>query len=219
MHSLKQFMGFLMMGSVGWILWILSARFSDTLIWILLGLWFLSLGLWFYGKFVTIYTSLIKKTAGIILFSACLAGAIFSFYYGIDETETPNQLNFKRYTQEAVDLAIAENKPVLINFTARWCITCQTNKKIILESSTVIDQLKAKNVELFEADWTHHDEIITKKLESYGQNSIPFMVFYPKSIGRHKAEPIFLSAILTRNKFLEVLGSSLDSKNTADGYK
>ena len=94
---------------------------------------------------------------------------------------------------------------MLINFTARWCVTCQTNKRFVLESKTVTDRLRAENVVLFEADWTHHDAIITKKLETFGRNSIPLVVYYPKAKGKERAEPIFLSAILTESQLIEIL--------------
>ncbi|MES2607125.1 MAG: thioredoxin family protein [Pseudomonadota bacterium] len=206
MQSLKQFMGFLMMGSVGWMLWILDARFSEGLCWVLLGLWCLSLGLWFYGTLCPPTNSPIKRRIGALLFALCSVGAFVSFHYALDETPpSKDQLAFQPYTQAAVDKALAENRPVLINFTARWCVTCQTNKRFVLESKTVTDRLRAENVVLFEADWTHHDAIITKKLETFGRNSIPLVVYYPKAKGKERAEPIFLSAILTESQLIEIL--------------
>jgi thiol:disulfide interchange protein len=206
MQSLKQFMGFLMMGSVGWMLWILDARFSDGLCWVLLGLWCLSLGFWFYGKLCPPVNSSFKRSAGAVLFSLCGISAFISFQYALDETPpSQEQIAFQPYTQTAVDKALADNRPVLINFTARWCVTCQTNKKFVLETKSVIDRLRAEGVALFEADWTHHDATITKKLESFGRNSIPLVVYYPKTKGNKTAEPIFLSAILTESQLIKIL--------------
>ena len=206
MQSLKQFMGFLMMGSVGWMLWILDARFSDGLCWVLLGLWCLSLGFWFYGKLCPPIHSSFKRSTGAILFALCGIGAFISFQYALDETPPSHeQLAFLPYTKTAVDKALADNRPVLINFTARWCVTCQTNKKFVLETKSVVDRLKAEGVALFEADWTHHDPIITKKLESFGRNSIPLVVYYPKTKGGKTPEPVFLSAILTESQLMETL--------------
>lgn len=206
MQSLKQFMGFLMMGSVGWMLWILDARFSDGLCWVLLGLWCLSFGLWFYGKLCPPINTPAKRYIGAGLLAVCSVGAFISFHYALDETPpSKEQLIFQPYTQAAVDKALAEGRPVLINFTARWCVTCQTNKRFVLESNPVIDRLKAKSVALFEADWTHHDPIITKKLESFNRNSIPLIVYYPKSKSNKKPEPILLSAILTESQLIEIL--------------
>ena len=206
MQSLKQFMGFLMMGSVGWMLWILDARFSDGLCWVLLGLWCLSLGFWFYGKLCPPVNSSFKRSTGAALFALCGIGAFISFHYALDETpSSKEQLIFQPYTQTAVDKALAENRPVLINFTARWCVTCQTNKKFVLETKSVTDRLKAEGVALFEADWTHHDAIITKKLESFNRNSIPLVVYYPKAKAGKPAKPIFLSAILTESQLTELL--------------
>ncbi|MES2252348.1 MAG: thioredoxin family protein [Pseudomonadota bacterium] len=206
MQSLKQFMGFLMMGSVGWMLWILSARFADGLCWILLGLWSLSLGLWCYGKLCPPINPPFKRAVGAGLFVFCAMGAVGAFYCALDETESAKgQLAFQPYSQTAVDAALAGNHPVLINFTARWCVTCQTNKKFGLESKAVTDRLKAEGVVLFEADWTHHDETITKKLESFGRNSIPFLVYYPKAKGKERTEPVFLSSMFTETQLMDML--------------
>ena len=208
MQSLKQFMGFLMMGSVGWMLWILSARFADSLCWILLGLWCFSLGLWFYGKLCSPVNPSRKRAIGAGLLALCSAGAIGAFYCALDETlPSQDHLTFQPYTQDAVDKALAEGHPVLINFTARWCVTCQTNKKLALESKTVADRIKADNVALFEADWTHHDATITQKLESFGQNSIPLIAYYPRANEKNAkpVEPVFLSAIVTEGQLLDVL--------------
>jgi thiol:disulfide interchange protein DsbD len=205
MQNLKQFMGFLMLGSVGWLLWILSGRFSDNLGWILLGLWLISLGLWFYGKLCTLVKPTNQRILGGSLLLLCSLGAMGAFHYGLDETEITSDQMFEPYTQAAVDAALADKRPVLINFTARWCITCQTNKKLVLESKAIIDKLKAKNVALFMADWTHHDPRITQKLESFGTNSIPLIAFYTKKNNTETQEPILLSSIITEKQILDVL--------------
>ena len=75
----------------------------------------------------------------------------------------------------------------------------------MLETKSVTDRLKAEGVALFEADWTHHDAIITKKLESFNRNSIPLVVYYPKAKAGKPAKPIFLSAILTESQLTELL--------------
>ncbi|MDP3371410.1 MAG: thioredoxin family protein [Candidatus Paracaedibacteraceae bacterium] len=207
MQSMKQFMGFLMLGSVGWMLWILSARYADGVPWMLLGLWCISLGFWFYGKLCSPVQNAFKRGVGIVLLVFFNLGAFYFFYEALDDTVVlSDQLVFKPYSQEALDAALKENKPVLINFTARWCITCQTNKKFVLESKAIVDRLKADGVVLLEADWTHHDAVITKKLESFGQNSIPFIVFYPKAKDQKtQIKPVFLSAILTESQLIEAL--------------
>jgi len=206
MQSLKQFMGFLMMGSVGWMLWILNARFADGLSWILVGLWSLSLGLWFYGKLCSPINPPFKRAVGAGLLALCSAAAMGSFYCALDEkVPTKDVCVFQPYSQAAVDAALAEGHPVLINFTARWCVTCQTNKKFVLESKAVADRLKEDGSVLFEADWTHHDAVITKKLESFGQNSIPFLVYYPKAKGEKRAKPVFLSSMFTETQVIKMV--------------
>ncbi len=201
MLTLKQFMGFLMMASTLWTLWILNARFPDSLPWIWVGLWFVSLGLWIYGKLCMPYHSLKQKMIGFILFIMCCVAAFNIFHVALGDVDSDvnkgDRLdNWQPYTAEAVEKARVEKRPVLINFTARWCVTCQTNKTFVLESKRVRDRLNVLNVALFEADWTYHDAAITKKLESFGQNSIPLLAYYPVE----QEKPILLPALLTEER-------------------
>ena len=203
MLTLKQLMGFLMMASTLWMVWILNAQFADSLPWILVGLWFVSLGLWIYGKWCMPYHSFKQKMVGFILCMMCCVAAFNIFCVALgdvdrDVNKGDRSDNWQPYTAEAVEKARAEKRPVLINFTARWCVTCQTNKTFVLESKRVRDRLKALNVALFEADWTHHDASITKKLESFGQNSIPLLAYYPAA----QEKPILLPALLTEGRLL-----------------
>ncbi len=203
MLTLKQLMGFLMMASTLWMVWILNAQFADSLPWILVGLWFVSLGLWIYGKWCMPYHSFKQKMVGFILCMMCCVAAFNIFCVALgdvdrDVNKGDRSDNWQPYTAEAVEKARAEKRPVLINFTARWCVTCQTNKTFVLESKRVRDRLKALNVALFEADWTHHDAAITKKLESFGQNSIPLLAYYPAA----QEKPILLPALLTEGRLL-----------------
>jgi thiol:disulfide interchange protein DsbD len=81
---------------------------------------------------------------------------------------------------------------VLIDFTAKWCITCQVNKQMVLNTSKAHQLFKDKNVQLVKADWTTYDAAITKALEQYGRSSVPlYVLLYPN--GHHKVLPELLT--------------------------
>jgi thiol:disulfide interchange protein DsbD len=108
---------------------------------------------------------------------------------------------WQAWTQEKVNAELAANRPVFVDFTAAWCITCQYNKKTTLANAEVLADMKAKNVALFRADWTHRDPTITRALEQLGRNGVPVYVLYQSG----KA-PIVFSEILDAKELRAAVG-------------
>jgi thiol:disulfide interchange protein len=92
-----------------------------------------------------------------------------------------------------------KTQPVFVDFTASWCITCQVNKKAVLDTKEIQGIFKQHNVFLMRADWTNEDEEITKALASFGRNSVPLYVFYDGG-----AKPKILPQLLTRDMIIEL---------------
>ncbi|OYU44576.1 MAG: protein-disulfide reductase, partial [Burkholderiales bacterium PBB4] len=90
-----------------------------------------------------------------------------------------------------VEAELAAGKPVFVDFTAAWCITCQYNKKTTLAQTDVIADFAAKKVQLLRADWTRRDPAITRALEQLGRTGVPVYVLYQSG----KA-PVVFSEIL-----------------------
>jgi thiol:disulfide interchange protein DsbD len=87
---------------------------------------------------------------------------------------------------------MAAGKPVFVDFTAAWCVTCQYNKKTTLAHRDVLADLSAKNVALLRADWTRRDPAITAALAQLGRSGVPVYVFY-----RNGGAPLVLSEVLS----------------------
>jgi thiol:disulfide interchange protein DsbD len=92
--------------------------------------------------------------------------------------------------------------PVFIDFTAAWCVTCQVNKRVVLQSDAVEQAFAARGVARMRADWTHRDEAITRALARLGRSGVPVYVVYPAGGGA----PELLPELLTR----EIVLSALD---------
>ena len=87
---------------------------------------------------------------------------------------------------------MASGRPVFVDFTAAWCVTCQYNKKTTLANAEVLADLHAKNVALLRADWTRRDPAITAALAQLGRNGVPVYVFY-----RPGKPPVVLTEVLS----------------------
>ncbi|NIJ06917.1 thiol:disulfide interchange protein [Sphingomonas vulcanisoli] len=86
-----------------------------------------------------------------------------------------------------------EGRPILLYFTADWCLTCKVNEKTAIERSEVTQAFAAKKVAVMVGDWTRGDPTITRFLAAHGRSGVPFYLFYPAGGG----EPRELPQVLT----------------------
>ena len=100
-------------------------------------------------------------------------------------------INFDRVT---LNNLIQNNKIILLDFTADWCITCQLNKKTTLQNRSLQTFLKTENVVLMRGDWTKRDEKILNFIKSYDRLGIPVNIVY----GPNNKKGIILPEILTK---------------------
>jgi thiol:disulfide interchange protein DsbD len=94
----------------------------------------------------------------------------------------------------------AEGKPVFVNFTAAWCISCQVNERLVFSTDDVRADFAAHGVVPLKADWTNKNEEIARTLASFGRQGVPLYVYYP---GRAGAEPRVLPPVVTRDMLVE----------------
>lgn len=188
MNTLKTFLGFAMMASLVWLLHILAAQTAiDQLLNVLVSLLLTSLACWIYGNFAAFNRTTTSKITSIIAAIAILTAAFLNVFTN-SEAE---QLKWLPFSEQTVDQHQAKS-PVFIDFTAKWCITCQVNKKLVLNTKKTKQLFESKNVTLIQADWTNHDPEITKALAKYNRSSIPLYVLLLPN-GTHKILPEILT--------------------------
>jgi thiol:disulfide interchange protein DsbD len=95
------------------------------------------------------------------------------------------------WSTDKVQQLVASGRPVFVDFTAAWCVTCQYNKKTTLANGAVLADLDKRNVALLRADWTRRDPAITAALAQLGRSGVPVYVFYAP--GR---APVVLTEVL-----------------------
>jgi suppressor for copper-sensitivity B len=104
------------------------------------------------------------------------------------------------FEESRIETILAEGRPVLVDVTADWCVTCKYNERFVLGSGAIKEALQRKNVVIMRADWTKRDETIRQYLAKFGRSGIPFYAYYEPA----KA-PVTLSEFLTKGQVLDVL--------------
>jgi thiol:disulfide interchange protein DsbD len=174
MESLKQFMGFLLLAAVLFLVWVLATQVGlEAVISLLLALWLLALAAWLYGR----WAAPVKSQRSRRLASACslliLISALWSALAGVQAKKSDH---WEPWSEVAVENALLEGRPIFIDFTASWCVICQVNKKVALRTEATQALFEKANVALFEADWTSRDPAISRALEVYGRSGVPLYI-------------------------------------------
>ena len=96
----------------------------------------------------------------------------------------------------------AEGRPVFVNLTAAWCVTCTVNEHVAISNDTVRSAFAAKHVAYLKGDWTRQDPAITEFLREHGRDGVPLYLYYKP----HAPAAEVLPQILTESTVLEAIG-------------
>ena len=143
---------------------------------------------------------------GFVDIKAVLGGAPAKVAPGPEAKPTKTSGEWQPWSPEVQAKALAEGKTVYIDFTARWCATCQVNKRVYTQGD-VAQALSSAGVVMLKADWTKKDEVIAQELGKYGRTGIPLNVFLKAG-----QPPAILSEALTGTEVLAALKSVGEGK-------
>jgi thiol:disulfide interchange protein DsbD len=200
METFRQAMAFPLYATVAYLVWVLAGQLTETgLLSSLLGLVLVAMGVWAYGRWNAPGASPGRARFGLI---ACLVLLAAGAWAGWPVAAAPTDIVWDKWSTEAVEKLRSENRIIYVDFTARWCATCQANKRLVFHSGDVLRAFREKHIATLRGDWTSKDPLITAELAKYRRAAVPFNVIW--SPGR--ADPIILPELLTPSAVLDAIG-------------
>ncbi len=199
METFKQAMAFPLYATVGYLVWVLAGQTSESgSLMVIFGLTVIALAGWLYGRYTAPGASPGRARFGQFAGVGVLAlGGIL----GWPQAPADDDLTWATWSPAAVREAQAAGRPVYVDFTARWCATCQTNKKIVFGSDAVQQTFRERQVLMLKADWTNRDPQITAELARWERSAVPFNLIYLPG----ESEPVILPELLTPGIVLDAL--------------
>jgi thiol:disulfide interchange protein DsbD len=214
MERFKVAMGFPMLATAVWLFNLAYDDYGKSVLWLGVFLVLLAFAAWIFGEFVQRGRSR-KTVAAIVALIPLIVGYAFALERELDWRnampvtdntaslkESPNGIDWQPWSSKAVAQARAVGKPVLVDFTADWCLTCQVNKKIAIEIPSVRAKLNELNAVALLGDYTHFPDAITKELQAYNRAGVPLVLVYPKN---PDAPAMVLPEVLTPGIVLDAL--------------
>lgn len=210
MERLKQFMGFPLLATNLWLLWVIqNQRGSDAALAMLALFLLLGFCAWIYGSLLE--SSSRVKWPLLILLLLILGAGVTVLGRRITDSKPVTQcasfqegIEWVTYSPEALESLRAQGKPVFLDFTASWCLTCQFNERTAINVPAVRKLMKERGIIAMKGDWTNSDPAITAALKSFGRVGVPLAVYYPPGKG---GNPLVLPELLTEKIVLDVLGN------------
>ena len=209
MERLKQFLAFPLYATVAWLVWVLGAQVdNDAVVRLLVTLVVIAFALWAWRTYRlgAARGFSVVALAGLLA-AAMVAWPLFSGAAAGAATETRTAAKgadaWQPFTPALVSELMAGNKAVFVDFTAAWCVTCQVNKRLVLNDGAVKDAFAKGDIELVRADWTRRDPQISQALAALGRQGVPVYVLY-----RPGKEPLLLPEVLQKQTVLDAIASA-----------
>ena len=212
MVRFKEFLAFPMYATAIWLVWVLSLLGgADAVLAVLAAMLLVALALWLWRQRDGVSAGIRRILAAVS--AAGIAGALAmtgSLALQTVETKSPaaataedaeSLLDWAAWSPATLDRLRAENRPVFVNFTAAWCITCLVNERVAFGSDSMASFLEERDVAMLKADWTHRDPEISDALAALGRQSIPVYAYYAPGA----EAPVLLPQVLTESAVREAI--------------
>lgn len=174
METLKQFLAFPLYLTAVWLLWVLGRQTGiDAAAAVTAGAVAIAFALWLMQK------KPLSKTGKTVVYMGILASAILALGVAIKSDEVGKSDMWQPYSEQLVADLRSQGRPVFVNLTAAWCITCHANERVALNREAVKQKAADLNVALVKGDWTNEDPRITELLHQYQRAGVPTYLMFP----------------------------------------
>lgn len=207
MVVLRQALAFPMYAAAAWLVWVLSKEAgSPGVLMALAGLVLIGFAAWAYGA-AYLRQGVAARAGRIAALAAGLAAAALLSRVGA-LGEAPAQAEAasgaEPFSQSRLAALRAEGRPVFVNLTASWCITCLVNEQVAIQSEAVHDAFAQRHIAYLKGDWTRQSPEITEFLRAHGRDGVPLYLYYPPG----GAAPDVLPQLLTEQTLLDAVSGS-----------
>ncbi len=210
MERFKIAMGFPMLAAAMWLFSLAALYYGQRSLWLAIFVVALALATWVYGEFIQRHrTHPGLAWAAVLLI--LVTGYVFALEHHLRWREPFTEANFAIAGEQEPNgirwqpwspAAVAQGRPVVVDFTAKWCLTCNTIVKPALENEAVRKKLEQLNAVALLADYTAFSDAITEELNRHGRAGVPLVLVYPRN---SQGPPIVLPEVFTSGTVLAAL--------------
>lgn len=194
LETLKQAFAFPLYATVVWLLWVLGQQTGiDAIAIVLLAMILFALAAWMWARSVRAGATIIRGAAGVVMLVAVGVALTGASRMSAQPAVAASVAGWEPWSKARVTELRQAGRPVFVDFTAAWCLSCQVNERVALRTASAQRAFAAANVALLRADWTSRDSAITAELASFGRSGVPLYVMYPAGTGAASILPAVLS--------------------------
>ncbi len=218
MERAKQALAFPMYGTAAWLMWVLTLQVpKNGQLALMIGVVVFALSIWCWGlaRGKSGAWPLVARVFGILGFIAVVV-----MVFNISRSEDPaagqtgkqvadnlSGLTYETFSKERVSELRQEGRPVFVNFTAAWCISCLANERVAFAKQGVKDAFEEMGIVYLKADWTNRDPKITEALAEFDRAGVPLYLYYAAGLPLSE-KPKILPQILTEGIILKEIGAA-----------
>jgi thiol:disulfide interchange protein DsbD len=204
MVRFKEFLAFPMLATAIWLTWVLAQQTGpDGVVVTLSGGLMVGFLCWLVPKLSAPW-----NWAAALLGLAALAATAFQLQHLPPPSLAQTSGGFSPWSVQAVADAQAQGRPVFVDFTAAWCVTCQVNERVAFNNDETRTKFAQAKAVLLKADWTRRDNAITNELARFGRAGVPLYLLYPPKGGAPEVLPQILTPTIVQEALSRALSSS-----------
>lgn len=215
MDHLKHGLGFALLGTVVWLLWIVGRQTGVSGMTAVLAMLIATgFGAWIFGRVQ--YRPTWQKwgaIGGVVVALAAAGSFVFPLHSEASssssgEVSSGSLIDWKPWSEKAVDRALQQGRPVFVDFTADWCLTCKVNEKNAINVKTTAEAAASGNVAMLKADWTDGGASIREELQRHGKGGVPMYLVYSPD---RPDSPRVLPEVLTTDLLVDALKAASET--------